>query len=42
MTSLYKSAKLLFKLNLRLVVFNEEEVVVDGLTGEVAKKDVKK
>lgn len=42
MTSPCKNSKLLFKLDLRLVVFNQEEVVVDGLNGEVAKKATKK
>ncbi|KAI9247576.1 hypothetical protein EDC94DRAFT_589744 [Helicostylum pulchrum] len=41
MTSLCKSSKLLFKLDLRLVIFNEEKVVLDGLTGELAKKATK-
>lgn len=42
MTILCKSESLKFKLDLHIIVMNDEEVVVDGMTAEVAKKATKR
>lgn len=42
MTSPCKKSNLKFKLGLRLVIFNEKEIIIDGLTGEVTKRATKK
>ncbi|KAG1228282.1 hypothetical protein G6F35_002376 [Rhizopus arrhizus] len=41
MTNICKSKNLKFKLDLHIVVLNDEEVVVDGMTAEVAKTATK-